>query len=57
MFDQQLDLDNIPKDFFELAAKAATRALEISGITGIYFEAVILKEQMNIIQHTKQNNK
>lgn len=45
-----MNIDDIPEEFFQLAAKAATRSLLISGITGIFNNPEIIKDQMKYIQ-------
>lgn len=51
-----INIDEIPEEILELAAKAATRCLVQSGITGIYNEPDVLREQMKLIQSHEQTH-
>lgn len=53
---ESFNIDSIPQEFFELAAKAATMALTMSGITGIYNDPDVIKDQMKRIQDFENFN-
>lgn len=54
--EQFFNIDSIPDEFFQLACKAATTSLADSGITGIYNEVDMMKQQMKRIQLFEQQN-